>query len=80
MEIIEKDPNKVKAETETSGYEENFDSKMTWEDEVDIELDNILSSAQNLFKICQIFWKISDKSGKIFLIQNFFGCGTANFW
>ena len=41
--IIEKDPNKVEVETETSGYEENFDSEMMWEDEVDIELDNILS-------------------------------------
>ncbi len=43
MEIVEKDLNKVKVETETSGYEENFDSEMTWENEVDIELDNILS-------------------------------------
>ncbi len=43
MGIIEKDPNKVEVETETSGYEENFDSEMMWEDEVDIELDNILS-------------------------------------
>ena len=42
MEVIEKDLDKVEVETETSGYEENFDSKMTWEDEVDIELDNIL--------------------------------------
>jgi len=39
---MKKDLNKVKVETETSGYEENFDSEMTWEDEVDIELDNIL--------------------------------------
>ena len=43
MGIVEKDLNKVKVETETSEYEENFDSKMTWKDEVDIELDNILS-------------------------------------
>ena len=42
MEIVEKDLNKVEIETETSGYEENFDSEMMWEDEVDIELDNIL--------------------------------------
>ncbi len=41
MEIIEKDLNKVKDETETLGYEENFNFKMTWEDKVDIELDNI---------------------------------------
>ena len=33
----------MEVETETSEYEENFDSEMTWEDEVDIELDNILS-------------------------------------
>ncbi len=43
MRIIKKDLNKVEVETETSGYEENFDSEMTWEDKVDIELDNILS-------------------------------------
>src|SRR6266542_1750644 len=42
MEMIEKDLNKVKVETETLEYE-GFDSEMTWEDEVDIELDNILS-------------------------------------
>ena len=42
MGIIEKDLNNVKVETETSEYE-GFDSEMTWEDEVDIELDNILS-------------------------------------
>src|SRR6266498_2361008 len=42
MGIIEKDPNKVEVEIETSEYE-NFDSEMTWENEVDIELDNILS-------------------------------------
>src|SRR6266498_5156953 len=43
MEIVEKNLNKVEVEIEISGYEENFDSEMTWEDEVDIELDNILS-------------------------------------
>ena len=43
MGIVKKDLNKVEVETETSGYKENFDSEMTWEDEVDIELDNILS-------------------------------------
>ncbi len=43
MGIIEKDLNKVEVETEISEYEKNFDSEMTWEDEVDIELDNILS-------------------------------------
>src|SRR6266542_1737338 len=42
MGIIEKDLNNVKVETETSEYED-FDSKMTWKEEVDIELDNILS-------------------------------------
>src|SRR6266540_1781460 len=42
MGILEKDLNKVEVETETSEYE-GFDSEMTWEDEVDIELDNILS-------------------------------------
>ena len=39
MGIIEKDLNNVEVETETSEY----DSEMTWEDKVDIELDNILS-------------------------------------
>src|SRR6266511_1717289 len=42
MGIVEKDLNNVEIETETSEYE-GFDSEMTWEDEVDIELDNILS-------------------------------------
>ena len=43
MGIIKKDPNKVEVEIETSGYKENFDFEMTWKDEVDIKLDNILS-------------------------------------
>src|SRR6266511_1397405 len=42
MGIVEKDLNNVEVETETSEYE-NYESEMTWEDEVDIELDNILS-------------------------------------
>src|SRR6266542_3250732 len=42
MRIVEKDLNDMEVETETSEYE-GFDSKMTWEDEVNIELDNILS-------------------------------------
>ena len=42
MRIVEKNLNNVEVETETSEYE-NVDSEMTWEDEVDIELDNILS-------------------------------------
>src|SRR6266542_3806001 len=42
MGIVEKDLNNVEVETETLEYE-GFDSEMTWEDEVDIELDNILS-------------------------------------
>jgi len=42
MRIVEKDLNNVEVETETSEYE-GFDSEMTWEDEIDIELDNILS-------------------------------------
>ncbi len=33
----------MEVETETSGYEENFNFKLTQKDEVDIELDNILS-------------------------------------
>jgi len=28
MEILEKDPNKVKVKTETNNYEENFNSKL----------------------------------------------------
>ncbi len=43
MGIIERDLNRVEVEIKISGYEENFDSEMMWEDEVDIELDNILS-------------------------------------
>src|SRR6266498_4093681 len=42
MGIVEKNLNNVEVETETSEYE-NVDSEMTWEDEVDIELDNILN-------------------------------------
>ncbi len=42
MGIVEKDLNNVKVKTETSEYE-SFDSEMTWEDEVNIEFDNILS-------------------------------------
>ncbi len=41
--MIEKNFDKVEVETETSEIEEYFNSEMTWEDEVDIELDNILS-------------------------------------
>ena len=40
--IVKKDLNKVEVETETSDYEKNFNSEMTWKDKVDIELDNIL--------------------------------------
>ncbi len=42
MGIVEKDLNNVKVETKTSEYE-GFNFEMTWEDEVDIELDNILN-------------------------------------
>jgi len=42
MGIVEKDLNNVEVETETSEYE-SFNSEMIWEDEVDIELDNLLS-------------------------------------
>src|SRR6266496_3382963 len=42
MGIVEKDLNNMEVETETSKYE-GFDSEMIWEDEVDIELDNILN-------------------------------------
>ena len=44
MRIVKKDLNKIEVETETLGYEENFDFEMTWEDKVDIELDNILGN------------------------------------
>src|SRR6266545_7081877 len=43
MGIVEKDLNNVEVEIETSEYE-GFDSEMIWEDEVDIELNNILSN------------------------------------
>ncbi len=42
MGIVKKDLDKVEVEIETSEYE-GFDSEMTWEDEVNIELYNILS-------------------------------------
>src|SRR6266540_2002237 len=42
MKIVEKNLNNMEVKTETSEYE-GFNSEMTWEDEVDIELDNILS-------------------------------------
>jgi len=42
MGIVEKDLNNVEVETETSEYK-GFDSEITWEDKIDIELDNILS-------------------------------------
>ena len=44
MGILEKDPSKVEVETETDNYEENFDSELTWEDEVDIEENNVLNN------------------------------------
>ncbi len=44
MGIIKKDLDQVEIETETSEIEEDFNSEITWEDEVDIELDNILSN------------------------------------
>jgi len=40
MGMIEKDLDQVEVEIETLEY---FDSEMTWEDEVDIELNNILN-------------------------------------
>jgi len=42
MGMIEKDLDKVEVKTETSEYKD-FDSEITWEDKVDIELNNILS-------------------------------------
>jgi len=43
MGIVEKDLDKVEVKTEISEYK-NFDFEMMWEDEVDIELDNILGN------------------------------------
>ncbi len=43
MGILEKDPNKVKVEIEINGYKENFDSELTWKDEMNIEKDNVLN-------------------------------------
>src|SRR6266498_4949398 len=42
MGIVEKDLNNMEVKTETSEYK-GFDSEITWEDKVDIELDNILN-------------------------------------
>ena len=42
MRIVKKDLNKVEVKTEISEYE-SFNSKMIWENEVNIELDNILN-------------------------------------
>ncbi len=61
MRIIENDPNKVKVKTETSGYEENFNSKMTWEDEVNIELDNILSN-YNLAEVLAVETEVPERT------------------
>ncbi len=44
MKMIEKDLNQVEVETETLENEEYFDPEMTWENEVNLELDNILSN------------------------------------
>ncbi len=41
----------MKVEIETSEYE-SFDSEMMWEDEVDIELDNILSD----YNLAEALW------------------------
>ncbi len=49
MEILKKDLNKVEIETETDKCSENFDFKLTQEDEVDIKIDNILND-YNLIK------------------------------
>jgi len=43
IEIFEKDLNKVEIKTETNDYEENFNFKLTWKDEVDIEINNVLN-------------------------------------
>ncbi len=43
MGILEKDPNKVKVEIEISEYEENFDSELTWKNEVDLKEDNVFN-------------------------------------
>ncbi len=48
MRILEKDPNKVKVETETDEYEENFNSKLTWKDEIDLEMDDILNNYNSI--------------------------------
>ena len=43
MEILKKDPNKVKVKTKTDEYSENLNSKLTWKNKVDLEMDNILN-------------------------------------
>ncbi len=43
MRIIEKNSNNVKVKIEIDDYEENFNFKLTWENEVDLEEDNVLN-------------------------------------
>ncbi len=43
MKILKKDPNKVKVKTKTDEYSENLNSKLTWKNKVDLEMDNILN-------------------------------------
>ena len=43
MKILEKDSNKVKIKIETDKYIEDLNSKLIWEDKIDIEIDNILN-------------------------------------
>ncbi len=43
MRILEKDPNKVKVKIKTDNYKKNFDSKLTWKNEVDLKMNNILN-------------------------------------
>ena len=67
MGIVKKNLNNVEVKTETSEYE-NFNSEMTWEDEVDIELDNILGK-YNLTEILAV--KI-EKSERMYKEQNIY--------
>ena len=43
MRIFKKNSNKVKVKTKIDNYIEDFDSKLTWENEIDLKIDNILN-------------------------------------
>ncbi len=66
MRILEKDPNKVEVKTETNDYEENFNSKLIQEDEVDLKMNNIL----NDYNLVEAFTAETEKPKQILKEQS----------